>query len=97
MAPSDSTRAGPVRRRWALVLMLTALAGLILAACGGKEAEAPAPTAPPTPADHLALAGLQRGAAAPAFRLPAADGAEVALADYAGEQPVLLFFHMAEG
>jgi hypothetical protein len=53
----------------------------------------------------LALAGcraassaeLQVGDRAPAFSLPAVGGGEVALADYAGVKPVLLFFHMAVG
>lgn len=36
------------------------------------------------------------GDRAPAFDLPAAQGGSVSLADYRGE-PVLLFFHMAEG
>lgn len=40
--------------------------------------------------------GITPGADAPPFTLPAADGREVALADYAGT-PVLLFFHMAMG
>jgi hypothetical protein len=34
---------------------------------------------------------------APEFELEAADGRTVALADYTGQQPVLLFFHMAVG
>lgn len=33
---------------------------------------------------------------APAFTLPSSDGSQVSLADYAG-QPVLLYFHMANG
>jgi peroxiredoxin len=37
------------------------------------------------------------GDQAPGFALPAVGGGEVALADYAGVQPVLLFFHMAVG
>jgi hypothetical protein len=37
------------------------------------------------------------GARAPDFSLPAVGGGEVALADYAGKQPVLLYFHMAKG
>lgn len=40
--------------------------------------------------------GIVVGAAAPDFTLPAADGRQIALADYRG-QPVLLFFHMAIG
>lgn len=39
---------------------------------------------------------LGAGDAAPAFELPAAQGGAVSLADFAGE-PVLLYFHMAEG
>lgn len=34
---------------------------------------------------------------APGFELEATDGRTVALADYTGQQPVLLFFHMAVG
>jgi hypothetical protein len=45
----------------------------------------------PTPA------GLQVGDNAPDFELPATDGATVRMADYAGKQPVLLYFHMAVG
>lgn len=37
------------------------------------------------------------GRQAPAFALPAADGGTVALDDYVGRQPVLLYFHMAVG
>ena len=39
---------------------------------------------------------IAEGAAAPAFALPSAAGGTVALADY-GDEPVLLFFHMADG
>jgi len=41
--------------------------------------------------------GLTTGDLAPAFSLPAASGGTVALADYAGRQPVLLYFHRAAG
>ena len=41
--------------------------------------------------------GLKVGQAAPALDLPAAAGGTVSLADYRGNQPVLLFFHMADG
>jgi cytochrome oxidase Cu insertion factor (SCO1/SenC/PrrC family) len=37
------------------------------------------------------------GAAAPDFTLPSIDGTSVSLADYKGEKPVLLYFHMAVG
>lgn len=42
-------------------------------------------------------AGITVGAPAPAFALPATNGNTVALADYQNRQPVLLFFHMADG
>jgi len=42
-------------------------------------------------------AALRIGDEAPGFSLPAVGGGEVALAQYAGVQPVLLFFHMAVG
>lgn len=40
---------------------------------------------------------LEVGDPAPSFSLPAVGGGQVALADYAGVSPVLLFFHMAVG
>ena len=40
--------------------------------------------------------GLQVGSSAPDFSLPGSDGRTIALADYKG-QPVLLYFHMANG
>ena len=40
---------------------------------------------------------LTEGDAAPAFTLPAAHGGTVALAEYRDKQPVLLYFHMADG
>jgi cytochrome oxidase Cu insertion factor (SCO1/SenC/PrrC family) len=39
---------------------------------------------------------LEVGDDAPDFTLPAASGSTVSLGDYAGE-PVLLYFHMADG
>jgi uncharacterized lipoprotein YajG len=41
--------------------------------------------------------GLEAGDRAPDFSLPTADGDTVSLSDYRGEQPVLLYFHMALG
>ena len=41
--------------------------------------------------------GLEAGDRAPDFSLTAADGDTVSLSDYRGEQPVLLYFHMALG
>ena len=40
---------------------------------------------------------LSEGDQAPDFALDTASGEGVALSDYAGKQPVLLFFHMAMG
>ena len=37
------------------------------------------------------------GVKAPDFSLPESSGGEVALSDYTGDKPVLLFFHMAVG
>jgi hypothetical protein len=41
--------------------------------------------------------GLQIGEEAPGFSLPAVGGTQVALSDFTGVSPVLLFFHMAVG
>jgi len=41
--------------------------------------------------------GLEAGDRAPDFSLRAADGDTVSLSEYRGEQPVLLYFHMALG
>jgi hypothetical protein len=40
---------------------------------------------------------LPIGGVAPDFSLPSERGEQIALADYRGKQPVLLFFHMALG
>ena len=40
---------------------------------------------------------LSVGDQAPDFTLSSVSGGEVTLADYAGEQPVLLYFSMADG
>jgi len=40
---------------------------------------------------------LTEGDPAPALTLPAARGGTVALAEYSDKQPVLLYFHMADG
>jgi cytochrome oxidase Cu insertion factor (SCO1/SenC/PrrC family) len=40
-------------------------------------------------------AGLEVGDAAPDFTLPASDGSSVSLGDF--DEPVLLYFHMADG
>ncbi len=41
--------------------------------------------------------GLEAGDRAPDFSLQTADGDTVSLSEYRGEQPVLLYFHMALG
>lgn len=41
--------------------------------------------------------GLSVGDSAPEFTLSAEDGSTVSLSEYEGEQPVLLYFHMALG
>lgn len=40
---------------------------------------------------------LQEGDQAPPFTLPTVNGQAVELAQFKGEQPVLLYFHMAVG
>jgi hypothetical protein len=40
---------------------------------------------------------LAAGNPAPGFSLPSVGGESVALSDYQGSSPVLLFFHMAVG
>lgn len=91
-----------LRLGWLVALPL-ALAALLLAACGEDEPEpAPAPTNTVAVLDAAGEgasgdAALNVGDPAPDFTLPTADGGAVALADYTGQQPVLLYFHMAAG
>ncbi len=61
-----------------------ALAALILlaASCGGTGADD---------------APLSEGDRAPNFTLPSASGETVALSDFAGKKPVLLYFSMGPG
>jgi thioredoxin-dependent peroxiredoxin len=44
-----------------------------------------------------AQSGLKVGDTAPNFTLQSADGQTVSLSGYVGKQPVLLYFHMANG
>jgi cytochrome oxidase Cu insertion factor (SCO1/SenC/PrrC family) len=81
------------------VLLTAGVFGLIVTACGkGESPDEPMPALPTlqtgdeTPASSVAI-----GEPAPDFTLPASDGGQVSLASYKGQQPVLLFFHMAAG
>ena len=74
------------------VLWLAFSLSLALAGCQPAN---PAATAPATPAATLAEKPAIENQA-PAFSLPASDGSTVSLSDFAG-QPVLLYFHMANG
>lgn len=79
-------------------VFLALLLALVLAACGDDEPEAAVPSSPAgSTSEQTANDMLAVGAPAPDFTLPSATGDDVSLADYRGEQPVLLFFHMAAG
>jgi hypothetical protein len=69
-----------------LCLALLAVLSLVLSGCAGDRNAAGAPGQP-----------LGPGSPTPDFALPSATGGTLALADYAGRQPVLLYFHMAVG
>lgn len=75
-------------RLFGLALLLSML-GLVLQACDNEEED--------EPVGVVTSQGLQVGQTAPAFSLPSVDGGEVSLSDYVGNQPVLLYFHMAVG
>lgn len=64
-----------------VIAAILVLAGLLLSACSRAEVQE----------------SLRVGDKAPDFSLPAANGETVALADFIGKQPVLLYFHMAVG
>ena len=80
------------KRVWIRGLLLAAILLLspLLAACGGDDDS-------PTIINHDDQSRLNLGDPAPAFTLPTSDGGALSLADYQGQQPVLLFFHMAVG
>jgi cytochrome oxidase Cu insertion factor (SCO1/SenC/PrrC family) len=80
-------------------VLLAGMLGLVLAACGDDGSpDEPVPAAPTSEAEQdTPAAGVTVGAAAPDFTLAASDGSDVSLASYTGQQPVLLFFHMAGG
>jgi hypothetical protein len=81
---TDVKRAGPAYAWGVRRLLLVAVPALfVLSACGGYPTE-PAP-------------GRSEGDSAPAFRLPAAQGGSVALADFRNKRDVLLYFSMGPG
>ena len=76
-------------------ISLAAVLTLLLTACGSdNETDSVQPT--PTPLNYGKTSTVSVGDDAPNFDLPTATGETVSLANYAG-QPVLLFFHMADG
>ena len=68
------------------------LAALILlaASCGGRGSGTGTE-------DDVPLSEVSEGDPAPAFSLPSASGGNVALSDFAGKKPVLLYFSMGPG
>ena len=76
-----------------LLAMLAVISGLLAVVATGctPAAQEPLSRSQQTPAS------LRVGDPAPLFTLPASDGSTVALSQYRGEAPVLLYFHMAYG
>lgn len=64
------------------ILLLPSLLFLIATACGGSAED---------------TQDLAEGDRAPDFTLPSAAGDRVALSDFAGEKPALLYFSMGPG
>ena len=84
--------------RFALLILVFSMIGFVLSACGGDDKDSKdEATQQNTAANDDTVSGLAVGDMAPAFSLPSVDGGEVSLADYVGQQPVLLYFHMAVG
>jgi cytochrome oxidase Cu insertion factor (SCO1/SenC/PrrC family) len=76
-----------VERSWlrtALIVALLLLVVTSLAACSETDG-----------GSQPSTAGV--GAAAPRFSLASADGGTIALEDYVGHKPVLLYFSMGPG
>ncbi len=74
------------------LLALLTLLGFVMAGCGDDDSEDTNESNSPVQSQNLAV-----GDEAPDFALPAASGGTVSLAEYKGQQPVLLYFHMAVG
>ena len=84
--------------RFFLLTFIFSAMGFVLQACGGEDESTPDANEQGTNNDDtVEVSGLTVGDTAPAFALPATNGDEVSLSDYTGEQPVLLYFHMAVG
>jgi cytochrome oxidase Cu insertion factor (SCO1/SenC/PrrC family) len=93
----------------ALWLALVLVMALVLQACddnGDEDSSEGEDTSQSQPntlnqpdilVNHAGQSRLELGQEAPDFTLPAAQGGSITLSDYEGEQPVLLFFHMAVG
>jgi hypothetical protein len=65
-----------------------ALGLAVTAACSGSPSRTGDPAAP---------VGLRTGEVAPEFSLLSADGGNLALTEFRGESPVLLYFSMGPG
>jgi cytochrome oxidase Cu insertion factor (SCO1/SenC/PrrC family) len=65
--------------------------GVLLVACGDTQ------EASSTGSQSAGRPVVEVGDKAPHFSLPSASGANVSLADYQGQKPVLLYFSMGPG
>lgn len=90
----QQTRFFIPRHSLTMAVIWGALLSVLLMACGQDKKDETAQRSTPT---STTQAGLQVGDPAPSFSLSASDGSTVTLDDYKGKQPVLLFFHMADG
>jgi len=90
-----------LQRLTRLILFLLLLGTVGLTACGDEDKDDSngnqGPNNRDVTFDNAPPVGFNVGDSAPAFSLPSVDGGEVALADYTGQKPVLLYFHMAVG
>ena len=84
-----------MRKRFTLVAVvaLSLLGALTVACAPGPQASPTSPPAP-SPTSQTTSPDLRVGDVAPDFTLPSADGRTVALAQYLGKTPVLLYFNM---
>lgn len=82
--------------RFFLIILVLSTISLALQACGDEDSDEDKATQADN-SNNQASEDLAVGDMAPAFTLPSADGQDVSLSDYVGQQPVLLYFHMAVG